>query len=144
MTRQEAAAEIQLLATKLDLAYRKIEADTARQAILIAREVSSGRFSTEDLRRMGHPYSRRHPNPPADPAIINRQSGRFWRGWSVVGPVITGDRSRVTLTNSAPYADYLKTGTRRMIARPAWRLIEDRVDAYRRARYAALFEDLLG
>jgi hypothetical protein len=93
---------------------QKAEAELLQQAMLLAQQLSSGPYSSHQLRRMGSPY-RRGGTPPADPAIINRQSGRFLRSWKVQAAGKLEER----LVNMAPYSQSLFGGTARMIPRPA-------------------------
>jgi len=49
-----------------------------------ARSLTGTRyFSLRQLADLGHPYSRRYPNPPIEPYIINRQSGSLHQGWNL-------------------------------------------------------------
>lgn len=78
-----------------------------------ARRLSSGTRSSARLRQMDHPYARRHGTPLLPPEIINVQSGEFLSAWhrrrtSEGGQVI----------NDSSVADFLKSGTPRMFARP--------------------------
>ena len=117
MTPEEAAKAIerkaQAIRSELAWAQRK----NAFALLQVARQYSEGPYSLAELRRMGHPYATRHPAAPLDPAIINRQTGRFAASWRLE-EVTAGDGSMLRLTNDAPYAGFLKTGTRFMIARP--------------------------
>jgi hypothetical protein len=105
---------------KADALKREIEWAQRKNGYLLlqaARLYSSGPYSLAALRRMGHPYARRHAAAPLDPAVINLQTGRFaasWRLESVGGGLIGGMR----VVNDAPYAGYLEEGTSRMIRRP--------------------------
>lgn len=98
---------------------------------------SSGEYSLAKLRRMGHPYAKRHMTPkgrrakrrgtPAipygDPTIINAQSGTFRGAWRV-GVGMNRDQILVRAENRSRAADYLEFGTKRMIARPLPRKLE--------------------
>src|SRR5262245_2427800 len=77
MTPEQAAKAIQ---AKADALKREIEWANKKNGFLLlqaARLHSEGPFSARELRRMGHPYATRHAAAPLDPAVINRQSGRF-------------------------------------------------------------------
>lgn len=89
-----------------------------RSLLYRARGLSTGRYSSAQLGRMGHPY-RHGGSPPMDPSVINRQSGLFARSWRA---------ERGGITNTAPEASFLFAGTRRMIRRP----ILDRLAAWLR------------
>lgn len=105
-------------ALALEREVREAEKAAAQHALQIARMLSSGPYSSAQLRRMGHPYSAARPRPPADPAIINRQTGRFLAGWRIQGPRKTTKGLVTKLINDAPQAARLDRGTSRMIARP--------------------------
>lgn len=102
---------------------QRADAESLDYAATVAKRASRGRYSSARLAAMGHPYSRRNPRPPQDPAIINRQSGLFLQSWWTAQRWTKPNNLLNVLTNTAPYAGYLRTGTRRMIARP----IADRI-----------------
>lgn len=123
----QAADALRKKAEALQQQVRAAEDASAREALSIARTYSSGPFSTRALAAMGHPYARRAPRPPGNPAVVNRQSGRFRAAWRIVR---SGDRIR--LVNDAPYARYFNDrGTRLMIRRPITRAV---AQAIRRSR----------
>jgi hypothetical protein len=121
-------------AIRLSREVRVAERKSAENAIEIARELSSGRFSSAQLRRMGHPY-RLSGTSPQDAAIMNRQSGQFYRGWRIIAPRKAGDEIRTSLVNDSPHARLLLRGTSRMIARPILTRIRERAEPGRRALY---------
>lgn len=124
---QQAADALRKKAEAVQQEARRAEEATAREALQIAQRYSSGPFSTRALAAMGHPYARRAPRPPGNPALVNRQSGRFRASWRVVR---SGNRLR--LVNDAPYARYFNDrGTRLMIRRPITRAVGQ---AIRRSR----------
>lgn len=118
---------------------REMEAaaeEGAAAAEIAAVGLSSGPYTSRMLRALGHPYARRNPRPPGDPATINVQSGLFRSSWRREGPERQGGRVTARLVNDAPYAHYLRDGTRflddseqerGMIARPILERIEERV-----------------
>src|SRR5262245_1459076 len=88
----------------LEPAIRKAEQEAAQEALRIARRLSSGPFTAAYLRRHGHPYSRRHgARPPADPAIINAQTGAFRAAWRVTNTRRTSRGLQTRLVNDSPY-----------------------------------------
>jgi hypothetical protein len=95
------------------------KAETERTR-LYARDLLSGLYRQEDLRRMGDPYSR-HALSPLKALPINVDTGRLRDSmqftWSRVNGVTT-----YRLWNNAPYAPFIlsPTGTKNMIARPFW------------------------
>jgi hypothetical protein len=112
------AAKLRRMARNLKDSLRRAERDNARDALRLAKIYSRGQLTAADLRRLGHPY-RKGGTPPADPALINRRTGLFARSWRVEGgnESAAGDLI-LRLSNSAPYAQALERGTRRMQRRP--------------------------
>lgn len=89
-------------------------AETVRKQ---AYNFSRNRYhSLKELRRMGHPYSRRVAAPPKPAHIINRQSGTFRAGWQLRWTRLR-DGAVATVYNRAHHSQYMM-GTRKMIARP--------------------------
>jgi hypothetical protein len=115
---------------------------SAEHTLRIARELSSGPFSSRNLAMLGHPY-RIGGRAPMDPAVINRQSGRFYRGWVIVGPRQEGGGIGARVINLVPYSRELFAGTRRMIARPTLVRIEQRTRERRRTLYKAAIRKAL-
>jgi len=97
----------------LDVAAARTAQGAKRQAI----KLSSGTFKARGE------YARRNPRPPADPAIINVQSGVFRSAWTVRQEA----SGKWVLENDSPHADFMH-GTKLMIRRP----ILDRVEAWAR------------
>jgi len=128
----QAAAALRKKAQAVGQQARAAEDANAREALQVAQRYSSGPFSTRVLAVLGHPYARRAPRPPGNPAVINRQSGRFRSSWRVVR---TGERIR--LVNDAPYAKYFNdAGTQRMIRRPIMRAVGQAIRRSRERRLA--------
>lgn len=109
------------------------EMETLRDAETEAHRLSQGQYSTKQLRKMGHPYSRQNPRPPEDEAIINRQSGRFDDAWFTVPTTPAGDMITSTLANNSDKAAYMG-GTSRMIERPIVSRVAERIQEARDAR----------
>lgn len=68
---------------KKEIRAKRVDADkrTAADGVNIAIRLSGGQNSLSALRKAGHPYARRAPNPSYDPSIINDQGGPFARSW---------------------------------------------------------------
>lgn len=137
VTAQQAAVLIGQMSARLEEELIRAERLSAQEGRRIARQLSSGEFSSAQLARMGHPYARRHVRgggkrrmsapgiPYGDPAIINRQTGRFQGAWRVIPPQATGNGLHTEIVNRTPYAGLLESGTSRMIPRPiAERVLE--------------------
>lgn len=79
--------------------------------------------SLADLRRMGHPYAKRAPNPPHNPYLIHKQRGNFQKRW-YAKVFHRGDDYGFELGNTARTRNglallpLLQNGTRKMIPRP--------------------------
>lgn len=99
--------------------------DTLHAGYALAIQYSSGTHSTADLARLDHPFATRHGSPQLDPSIINAQAGDFRAAWRTVGPVSGNGGVAGTIVNDDPKAQFLKTGTRLMFARP----VDDRIAA---------------
>lgn len=125
---------------------------TAREILELAEEgrelgieFSSGSWTLQDLREMGHPFSRDFPKPfgPYFPAEIGVDTGEFQASWDVVmedealleDPESDNERIEALeekdftaeIINFSPVAAYLVEGTSRMIERPIGDLIADRL-----------------
>lgn len=124
---------------EIERAVVEAEKDAMQEALRIARSLSSGPFSREELRRLGHPY-RHGGRPPQDPAIINRQMGRFKEGWRVSTTRRTANGISSRLVNETPYARFLFRGTKRMIARPIYERIRQQLAPYRAAGHRAALQ----
>ncbi len=99
--------------------------------------------STTQLRRMRHPYARRHftagggtarSGLPMPSQFINRQTGRLLGGW-LMKVQNTANSVIVRITNSAPYFLFLHFGTKKMIPRPILSVALAMTERERRARY---------
>lgn len=111
---------------------RVVEAlkDNAKLIFQKSKQFTQRRFhSLEDLRKMGHPYAKRHPHPPIQPHIINRQTGNLHRNWRWNWSR-TPDGAVATVFNNAFNAPFMRDerGTLTMIARPV------RAEAIRRTK----------
>lgn len=102
-------------------AYAELD-DAAQEAALHALRIavlqSSGTF------RARGQYSRRKPNPPFDPAVVNMRSGEFVSRWKLF-TVYDGQSIRKVILNDAPHAQFFDgKPTKRMIARPVIQRLE--------------------
>jgi hypothetical protein len=101
--------------------------DVQKIAMEEAVDLTSGPYTQRDLRRMGHPYSRRRPHGigVSNPERINVTKGRIQRGWRYE----FGARKRsVTLWNVADNARWMTgAGTRRMVPRRILKALVQRV-----------------
>lgn len=115
-------------ASRLKHELQRVGAVTKPAVVGKGKELSSGPYSESFLKgaamiRGAGLYSVRKPSPPADPAILNKQSGRVYMGWAATSNVSRDLVLTITLTNSAPEFKYLMAdgvqGARsRMMNRP--------------------------
>lgn len=125
------------LADRLEAELLAAEAENLKELKRIAEGLSLGPLSTDQLRRMGHPYAARAPAPPLPPYVINRQKGLFAGSWKIEEPRATPAGLISSLTNTAPYASFLRGGTGKMIARPFDEYLRRQIAAMRREQRIA-------
>jgi hypothetical protein len=139
MTPAQAASEIERFNRRLEQELKRAEERSIEDARKIARQLSSGTFSTEKLAEMGHPYAKRDPRPPAHPAVVNRQTGEFKENWHTDKQGWQGDTLKNSLINDDPKADLMETH-RWMIFRPIRQRIMERLQPIRLQRLLAAFQ----
>ena len=90
----------------------------------IKENISNTDYTLADLRRMGHPYARKNPNPPHTPEyIVHRQSGKMLQGLksgTVKANVTSGKleaEAFAGIDDSVDHAKYVVFGTSKMIPR---------------------------
>lgn len=108
---------------------RKALMETAYEMNDVAYDLSSGSYSLAQLAAMGHPYSKRHGGvgvPYGDPAVINKQSGKFRSGWQVEYRANPGGIPTANIVNTDPKAEEVTGGEGRMIKRPIVERIKER------------------
>lgn len=119
MRLDEAAYVVRVLADDLEAGALEAARDVAGRAYERARELSRGGYASRDLRRLDHPYARRHGSPKLDPAVVNYGRGVFFGGWRVRTPQrYANDTIQGAVLNEAPQAPYLEGGTETMFPRP--------------------------
>jgi len=108
-----------------------------------AEEHSSGPHSSADLRRAGHPYSRRRPRRRRfPPEVINVQTGEFRAAWTQ--EVGREGRDWVgAVYNTDPKGPGLEHGTERMIRRPLVRAVTAATADRVAERFERAIEDAL-
>lgn len=116
--------------------FRETAADERKECLDLCILLSSGPYTREQLRQLGHPYSTRNPRPPAPTGIINVATDVFRRNWKAEGGSWRGDTLESRVVNRSKVAEWLKTGTRRMIARPLPEMVLQQLGD-RRKRYEA-------
>lgn len=86
----------------------------------IAVELTSGTVSTRQLRQLGHPFSRRRPNPSVPKLPINRQGkdGQALQDAIRIVRRVRGDGEGIYMVANHPHAVVLsKKGTVNMVPR---------------------------
>lgn len=141
---RQAPAFFDRLAQRLQERMTAAENQALDEVTEKARLLSSGPYSLQDLRRMGHPYAQRDPRPPLPAGIINVQSGEFISSWRRDGPRREGDDLVSVVYNvDDPVATWLEEGTIKMIARPLPAAAEveaaDQVQQVRDRAFAQVF-----
>lgn len=106
--------------------------------IRLARERSSGPFSSARLASMDYPFAKRHGAPLLDPSIVNSQSGHFRAKWHAVRLGMGAQ-----IVNDAQYADWLKHGTEYAFARPIDEAIESDLSAKAKGELTPKFDRLV-
>lgn len=140
MTLDELSAHFGRIAHEMEATASQVVEDAIKDTLVAAEMLSSGVYTTADLRELGHPYAKRDPRPPQDAAIINRQTGRFQRSWKPKR--LSAFHAQVI--NDSPEAEFLakKEGTARMIARPLVERVEEQVKPIYERRAAAALKAL--
>lgn len=96
---------------------REAQVQNAKLVMEKAKQFSQRQFfSSAQLAKMGHPYSKVAPMPPMKEYIINRQSGTFYASWQM-RVLKNAEGIYASVYNTAPWARYM-VGTKKMIARP--------------------------
>lgn len=102
------------LQAKAEQAVKKTLEDLKAEAVA----ATSGSLSPADLRRLDHPYARRHGVPGLDPDTLNVGTGALRASWQTEGPLYEGGVLTGRLFNTDPKAgDWLEPGTRTMFPR---------------------------
>jgi hypothetical protein len=129
---QQIALILRRKANALERAVREAEAASLKEAVAIARSLSTGSERPAALARRGHPL---RIGGPGLPLPINLQSGSFYLGWRSTGPRKVGDTLRSSVVNESRIAKFVLRGTRRMQARPLAAAIRARTQASRMSRH---------
>ena len=127
MTPQEASDKLDRISRNLKAEMLAAEKDALDKGVRLARIWSSGTYTSAQLAGLGHPFRRGGPGL-GDPALINRQSGMFYAAWKSERARVEGGAIKSRVYNDAPWARYLESGTRKMIARP----IKEKVQGFLR------------
>lgn len=99
--------------------------ETAREGVRLGQDLSKGPYTQALLTAMGHPYAKRRPRPPLPTAIINYQTGNFYRAWAARNAVLRSGLLSAFVLNASPEATDLDRGTMWAIRRPIGETIEN-------------------
>lgn len=129
---QQIALVLRRKAQALERTVRQAEAESLKEAVAVARSLSTGGLTPQQLRARGHPLRKGGPGLALP---INLHSGGFFLGWKSTGPrkVAGGLQSKVV--NTSRTALFVLKGTRRMQARPMTEAILRRTRAARLRRH---------
>jgi hypothetical protein len=132
LTPKQAASWFRKKSVSLPKEILRAEKRASRVILTHAKTLSKGKYTLAQLARMGHPYSRKHPNPPQDPAIINFQTGRFLHSWRVSPVIVHNGEAVFVVSNPVRHSQYLRPwGTRKMIGRPVEVRLVNSTEAFR-------------
>ncbi|MBB6053283.1 hypothetical protein [Armatimonas rosea] len=101
------------------------------------RRRSEGTLTYSDLRRMGHPYARRDPQTPLDPAMLNTHSGELLAGYEQESIEADDEGTSGMVFNDSEHAHRIMSGGKGdslMVERPIVEAVEDFIEAPRRER----------
>lgn len=134
MTPQEAAREIERRKKALVKELLRAQNQTLKDGLTYAKAASQGPYKQKQLDAMGPPgpYSKRRPHPPADPAIINKQTGRLWRSWKMDSAFLWGGSILGRFYNTSPEAedfdeDEARHHNKFMMPRPIQKLLREAI-----------------
>lgn len=144
MQTKDLAAALESFSSRALAAVSAAEAEALEDAKREALASSSGPLTRRDLRRMDHPFARRHGEAQADPEIINTGRGDFAREWSTSAVTNSGDGTEADLTNDSESAHWLSRGGRgksKMVARPVIARVARLVSESRKVRTMQAFRE---
>jgi hypothetical protein len=133
ITARQALMVIKSFKFQVTRAVVRSEKETLEKAHELLIKQSSGKISTKELRRMGHPFARRAPqdSPPAD--IINSQSGEFKGKWRNRGVKTTSKGTSGKVRNISRKAGFMH-GTPLMVKRSVVEAVKKKIRRQRRQR----------
>lgn len=142
----EAAQRFAGLEQRLREVVRAAETRSLRSARYELEQASRGTLSPSDLRRLDHPYARRHATARRDPAILNQRTGRLARSWRLVAVKTTKQGTRGSVINRAPSAKWIKSGgsgASKMVTRPIIERVRRRIRRERKSRLRSAIRSVL-
>lgn len=134
LTPRQGAQKLRQIARNLQRELRQAESDNIWLAKYLAQKQTSGTLASRELAELGHPYSRRRPNPAFDPAVVNVHAGDLWAGWQKQEPRAQGDSLVSRVYNTDPKAAEVEAGTPLTLARPVTEAVVKALEPLRNAR----------
>lgn len=147
MTKTEKAAQyFANLEKRLTAAVIAAENRTLTQARYELEQASLGTLTPSDLRRLDHPYAKRHGRARRDPAILNRKSGETATAWRLrpSRKVSGGTRGRVV--NRSRAAQWIKRAgepASKQVVRPVIARVLRRIRGERQRRLRTAIQSVL-
>jgi hypothetical protein len=129
------------LPNRLEYNLRNAERETVEDLVERAEWWTGGTATEADLKREGHPYSRRHGSPRRDPRRINRRTGGIQGGWEMDLPHVEGGNLISGIHNTDPKATEMETGTARMFERLPHEAAAEEVEPRFEQRVEAALQD---
>ena len=142
----QGAALLASLHARLLTAVKVAETQSLEAARYELEATSRGTLSPGDLRRLDHPYARRHGSPLRNPAILNQKSGETARSWHTSPVSETSEGTQGSVVNRSPAAKWIKSGGKgssKMVERPIVEHVKSRIRAEREARLASAIKSVL-
>lgn len=147
MTRSaRAATYFDTFAARLTAAVVSAENRTLTEAKYELEQASAGTLAPADLRRLDHPYAKRHGAARRNPAILNRKSGETARKWRKVASRAVRGGTRGRVTNRSKAAQWIKRAgepASSQVERPVIARVRARILASRTRRLKAAVQSVL-
>ncbi len=131
---------------RLKAAVAAAETQSATDLKNLATKQTSGTITTKQLRRMRHPFARRDPQTPLNPAVVNKQSGQLRAGWRILPIKASRTGTRTGVTNASVHAKLVKragSGKSKSVARPLVAAIFRKIRPERTARLRAALRKVI-
>lgn len=143
---EEIISRAQSLPERLAAAVVAAEQESLDEAQRQLLRQSEGQLSPADMRRMGHPFARRDPQTPIDPAVINVGAGDFLRGYFQEPVVASEQGTEGAVINDSESAGWIASGGHgksRMVERPIIEVVSERIKKPRRERAKRAYSEVL-
>lgn len=142
----KAARLFRSLRAQLTQAVIAAETSTLVVAKYELEQATAGTMTPADLRRLDHPYAKRHGRALRDPAITNRKSGELNRSFRRGRVVRVAGGTRGAITNRAKSVAGIKAGgtaDSAMVERPLVQRVQKRIQTERTRRVKSAINHVL-